>query len=141
MRLPRDSDGDGLRLNMTSFLDMMFILVVFFLATSRFQEAERDEKIRLAKTSSKLPIGTVSDTLIINIDRDGRWIVDGKSRTIEELEEIVRTRRAEKEDTVVVLRADVRGQVGPLSQATEICHRIGFKTPSIAYENTGGPEG
>ena len=137
MRLRRITTGEGLRLNLTSFIDMMFILVVFFMATSRFHEAERDEKIRLAKTSSKLPISTPSDTFVINIDREGRWIVDGKARSIEELEELVRSRRTEREDAEVVLRADVRGSIGPLFQAQEICHRIGFKTPSVAYENTG----
>ena len=135
MRLARDATGRGLTLNLTSFIDMMFILVVFFLATSRFQEAERDEKIRLAKSSSKLPIGTLSDTLIINIDKDGRRIVDGKPRTLEELEEIVRERREARQDAEVVVRADVRSHVGPLAEALEICHRLGFKTPNVTYEN------
>ena len=138
MRLERSSSGDGTRLNMTSFIDMMFILVLFFLVTSRFAAEERDERIRLAKSASKLPITTISDTLVINIDEAGRWIVDGKARTLEELEEIVRARRAARESAEVVIRADVRGTIGPLSQAAEVCHRLGFKTPNIAYETVSG---
>lgn len=138
MRLPRNSNGEGLRLNMTSFIDMMFILVVFFVATSRFQEAERDERIRLAKSASKLPIAARSDTLVINIDRDGRWIVDGRERTAEELEEIVRACRAERPEAEVVVRADIRGAVAPVAQAFEICHRLGFKAPTFAYESAPG---
>jgi len=125
---------------MTPFIDMMFILVVFFLATSRFHQDERDESIRLAKSRSTMPISTVSDMLVINIDQEGRTIVDGVARTIEELEEIVRARRAEKEDSEVVVRADVRAYVGPLAEALEICHRLGFKTPKVTYANAGGAE-
>jgi biopolymer transport protein ExbD len=133
--LERRSSGQALALNMTSFIDMMFILVTFFLVTSRFQEAERDEAIRLAKSRSTLPISTLSDTLVINVDKDGRKIVDGKPRTLVELEEIVRTRKSQKQNAEVVVRADIRGLVGPLAEALEICHRLGFKTPNITYEN------
>ncbi len=137
MRLPRGANGEGLRLNMTSFIDMMFILVVFFVATSRFQEAERDERIRLAKSASKLPISPLSDTLVINIDREGRWIVEGRERTLEELDRIVRTYGSERKDAEAVLRADVRGAVRPLAEASEICHRHGLKI-HFAYESAPG---
>jgi len=135
LRVARDESRQGLTLNMTSFIDMMFILVLFFLVTSRFQEAERDEAIRLARSTSALPINTLSDTLVINIDKDGRKIVDGKPRTAEELEEIVRSRRAQRENAEVVVRADIRAFVAPLAETLEICHRLGFKTPSITYQN------
>jgi biopolymer transport protein ExbD len=123
---------------MTSFIDMMFILVTFFLVTSRFQEAERDEAIRLAKSRSTLPISTLSDTLVINVDKDGRKIVDGKPRTLVELEDIVRTRKGQRQNSEVVVRADIRGLVGSLAETLEICHRLGFKTPNITYESTDG---
>ena len=123
--------------NMTPFIDMMFILVVFFIATSRFHQAERDESVRLAKSRSSMPISTVSNLLVINIDNDGRRIVDGRVREIDELERIVRERQAAKPDTDVVVRADTRGRVGPLVETIEICVRLGFKTPSISYLQEG----
>ena len=138
MRLERRSSGQALALNMTSFIDMMFILVTFFLVTSRFQEAERDEAIRLAKSRSTLPITTRSDTLVINVDKDGRWIVDGKPRSLVELEEIVRARKAQKQNAEVVLRVDHRGDRAPVLEALEVCHRLGFKIPNITFENVDG---
>jgi biopolymer transport protein ExbD len=137
MRIPRDESSDEVFLNLTAFIDMMLVLVIFFLATSRFHEEERDEAIRLAKSHSKLPISTVSDVLIINVDRDGQRIVDGKPRTLEELEEIVRARKAAKEDSEVVVRADERGNMHPFLEVIEVCTRVGFKTPNITYEAAG----
>ena len=110
----------------------MFILIVFFLATSRFTEAERDESIRRAHTRASMPISTPSDMFVINIDKDGRTIVDGDVKTLEELEDIVRQRRLEA-DAEVVIRADVRGHVRALAETFEICHRLGFKTPNFTY--------
>ncbi len=133
MRVRRDRSSNGVMPNMTPFIDMMFILVVFFIATSRFHEAERDESVRLAKSRSDMPIGTVSELLVINIDKDGQKIVDGRVRALDELEQIVRERHAAKPDGDVVVRPDVRGLVGPLVETIEICVRVGFKYPNIAY--------
>ncbi len=123
--------------NMTPFIDMMFILVIFFLATSRFQQEERDESIRLARSKATMPIAAASDMLVINVDQDGRKIVDGKVRSLEELEEIVRARKSAKKDGDVVIRADERARVGQLQEAHEICVRQGFKSANIAYQNVG----
>ena len=137
MRVERDEGSEEIFLNLVAFIDMMLVLVIFFLATSRFTEAERDESIRLARTKASMPIGAPSDMLVINIDKEGRKIVDGRPRTLAELEAIVRDRRAAREDAEVVLRADIRGQVAPLAETLEICHRLGFKTPNITYETVG----
>ncbi len=137
MRVPRDESTDEIFLNLTAFIDMMLVLVIFFLATARFQEEERDESIRLAKSKSTMPIATVSDTFVINIDKDGRPIVDGRALSLEELEEIVRTRKAQKEDSEVVLRADVRALIGSLSEVHALCARLGFKTANFAYQMPG----
>ena len=134
MRVRRTTEHDSAAPNLTTFIDMMFILVVFFIATSRFHEAERDESVRLARTQSTMPIATVSDVLVINVDQDGRKVIDGRERSLEELEAIVRQRHEEKPDGEVVVRADVRGLVGALAETLEICTRIGFKTPNIAYK-------
>ena len=136
MRIRRsETSGDQFLLNLTPFLDMMFILIVFFLATSSFTEAERDEDIRLAQTRSTMPISTPSKLLVINIDKDGKKIVDGHERTLEEVEEIVRDRRQKDEDADVAVRVDRRGMVAPLLETLEICVRLGFETPNITYAN------
>jgi biopolymer transport protein ExbD len=134
MKVQRDEPNEDVLLNLTAFIDMMLVLVIFFLATSRFQQEERDESIRLASTRSKLPISTVTDLLVINVDKEGQKIVDGRLRTLQEVEEIVRKRRAENENAEIVLRIDVRARVLSEREVTEICHRLGFKVPSIAYE-------
>lgn len=138
MRTHRDDSSEEVGPNMTPFIDMMFILVIFFLATSRFHAEERDERIRLAKSKSTMPIATVSDMLVINVDKDGRKIVDGKVRTMEELEAIVRARRSSKPDAEVVIRGDERVPFGKVHEAVDVCTRNGFKAPHVAGQNAAG---
>ena len=140
MRIPREGDGEKATnsLNMTPLIDMLFILIIFFLATSRFQQEERDEKIQLVKTRSdtSLPIATPRALLVIDIDKDGRKRVNGRERTLEEIEEIIRKRLEEDDKAEFVLRADLRARVGDLGGVTEICHRLGIKTPKISYQRS-----
>jgi biopolymer transport protein ExbD len=135
VRIAREESSEEVGPNMTPFIDMMFILVIFFLATSRFHAEERDERIRLARSRSGMPIATVSDVLVINVDRDGRKIVDGKVRSLSELEEIVRARKAEREDAEVVIRPDRDVRYDHVYEALEVCTRLGFKSPHLASSN------
>ena len=133
MRIRRDDEPRG-SLNLTPLIDMLFILIVFFLATSRLREEERDESIELVSTSNKrLPIAPPSDILVIDIDRDGRKLVHGKERTLEELEGILRTRIEENPEGDVIVRADKRATVAHFAETTEICHRLGLRDPKLTY--------
>lgn len=136
MRIPRQKTATGASPNMTPLLDMMFILIIFFLATSRFQQEERDETIQLVKSRSTLPITPVTDLLVINIDREGNRTVDGKPRNLEEVETLIRDRLRERPETEVVVRADRRALVRYLDETLEICHRLGIKFPKRPFEAT-----
>ncbi|MCZ6792799.1 MAG: biopolymer transporter ExbD [Planctomycetota bacterium] len=136
MRVQREVERAQSTPNMTPFIDMLFILIIFFLATSRFHEEERDEKIQLVKTRSdtSLPIATPRSLLVVDIDKDGRKTINGREKTLEEIEAIIRKRLEEDEKAEFVVRSDLRARVGDLGSVTEICHRLGVKTPKISYQ-------
>ena len=134
MRIARRPTRVGTSVNMTPLLDMMFILVIFFLATSRFQQDERDQSIQLVKSRSKMPISTVSDLVVINIDQHGNKSVEQRPRSLDEIETLLRERLKDRPETEVVVRADRRALVQHLEETLEICHRLGIKTPKVPYE-------
>ena len=137
MKIQRDEDRPLIAPNMTPLVDMLFILIVFFLATSRFQQEERDQSIELVKSKSSLPLATARSLLVIDIDKEGRKMVNGREKTLEEIEAIIRQRAAEDKEAEIVLRADRRARVAHLEETTEICHRLGITTPKISYGVAG----
>ena len=74
MRLPEsESELDGP--NMTPVIDMVFLLLIFFLCATRFDQEERElsavlPEVVLAELLSLLPA-----ELVVNIARDGKYIV------------------------------------------------------------------
>lgn len=137
MNLRREPQREKSSLNLTPLIDMLFILIVFFLATSRFQQDERDEKVKLVQSRSKLPIATANDLLVIEVLESGEKRVHGETKTLEELEKIIRERVERSAGAEIVIRADRRARVGHLQETTEICHRLGLETPKIAYAQGG----
>lgn len=137
MKIERQEEASDLAPNMTPLIDMLFILIIFFLATSRFQQAERDEAIQLVKSRSKLPIATANDLLVIDIDREGRKLIHGRERTLEEVENVVREKIETQRDAEIVVRADRRTLVTYLAETLEICHRLGIEKPKVSYESPG----
>ena len=70
----------GVSIEMTPMIDMVFLLLIFFLGATTFQQTEREMQIALPMASSSEPISAVLQELVVNVDLDGRIIV--ASRTL-----------------------------------------------------------
>ena len=59
---------------------------------------------------------------------------NGRILDLPELETIMRTRLDKRKDMEVVIRADLRATVKHLQETTDVCHRLGVKTPNVSYQ-------
>ncbi len=72
MKLDTDVGGPGdLVLNLTPMIDVVFLLLIFFMLATTFMDPEREIDIDLPEASSSLALDTQHDELIINVMRDG----------------------------------------------------------------------
>ena len=74
--------GDDARVELTPMIDVVFLLLIFFLVATTFQQSEREMEITLPETVSGGPISMALRELVINVDAQGRYIVSG--RTLDE---------------------------------------------------------
>lgn len=65
-------------LNITPLIDVVFLLLVFFLVATRFAEEERFLDLPLPSASHANALAVPPQQLIINITDDGRYYVRGK---------------------------------------------------------------
>ena len=61
-------------------IDILFTLIIFFLATATFQEQERDKDIQLPKLAGQ-SLSSAPRPLIINVTKQGSYIVHTKTPT------------------------------------------------------------
>ena len=70
-------------------LDVMFILIIFFLATTTFKEEERDIQVRLPEDVEGETLSSSDRVIVINIRKSGAYVMLDQQVTVEEMRELV----------------------------------------------------
>jgi biopolymer transport protein ExbD len=116
-----------LAINMAPLIDMVFLLLIFFLVATRFMEQERELDMTLPTASEARPLTATPRELFVNIDQQGRFFVDGRFRLEEELEHVMRQAAANNPLTqTVVIRADRHADWQSVATAINVCKKVGI---------------
>lgn len=65
-------------INMTPMIDCVFLLLIFFLVASKFEEEERQMNISLPQASEAVPKTIRPKELIVNVTQEGHYYVAGQ---------------------------------------------------------------
>ena len=96
-------------LSLTPLIDIVFLLLIFFLVATRFAEEEREMDVQLPDASEAKPLTSEPRELFVNIDERGRYYVTGKMVTLPELDPILKAAWVNNPGRAsVVIRADKR---------------------------------
>jgi biopolymer transport protein ExbD len=118
-------------IELTPLIDMVFLLLIFFLVATTFHQEEREMQIALPAAKAAGPISANLRELIINVDRDGQIFVGGRSSTPGELRELVTQRVAVNPEQKVAIRGD-RGTVyANVVRVLDICKAAGIQEPYL----------
>src|SRR4026209_147619 len=63
--------------NLVPLTDMVFNLLIFFMAATTFTQIEKDMSLQLPQTSASRPLSAPPQQLVINIRQDGSTWVNG----------------------------------------------------------------
>lgn len=83
MRMPAAERED--ELNLTSMIDVVFLLLIFFLVATRFDEEEKLVSINLAEILQAQPLTAGAKELVVNITKEGTFNVAGKDYSEEQI--------------------------------------------------------
>ena len=114
-------------LSITPLIDVVFLLLIFFLVSSRFAEEERELELNLPSVSEALPATAQPNELVVNIDQEGRFFIDGSFRPEEQVEQIMRRAQSNNPLTqAVVIRADKKTDWDRVALAMNMCKKVGI---------------
>lgn len=92
MRIPSRQREFGLRFNITPLIDVVFLLIIFFLAASHFVRNEMQEEVELpTATQEEDPSADDSSPsrLVLTITRDEQLHVAGRAVSLVEVEHLI----------------------------------------------------
>ena len=95
--------------NMTPMIDCVFLLLIFFLVATRFEEAERDMNVLLPDANEAMPITERPKDLYINVSQQGEFSVLGQKLNEQQLLGVLQKSAANNPGKqIVYIRADKR---------------------------------
>jgi len=114
-------------LNMTPIIDVVFQLLLFFLVATRFAAEDRELDVMLPAASEAKPLIAQPREMFVNIDHQGRYFVQGKIVSGDEVEHILRQAAADNPaNQSVVIRADRRVQLDSAVFVMNACNKVGI---------------
>jgi biopolymer transport protein ExbD len=131
MLIKSQDPTEGLSIELTPLIDMVFLLLIFFLVATTFHQTEREMQIALPIAESAGPISATLREIIVNVDVDGQIIVSGRRIEPEDLQTMVTEAVAVNPDQKVTVRGD-RGTVyGHVVRVLDICKGSGVQEPYL----------
>lgn len=131
----RHSQHEDVEINITPMLDIVFIMLIFFIVTSSFiRETGVDIDKPLADEAGALSNGTI---LVAVRDNDDIWMA---SRQVElrEVRSMVERARAENPEGSVVVVADKGARIGTVTQVMDQVKLAGVDGVALSAERPGG---
>jgi len=120
MSIRRQSTEEA-TINLTPMIDVVFLLVIFFMVGSKFSEAESRIRVNVPSIGEMRSITRAPDERIVSVELDGSISLDGTPLTRSQLTETLRAEYANYPGLKVALRADADGSY---QQAIEVLHAI-----------------
>ena len=133
-----DEQEEGLSIELAPIIDMVFLLLIFFLVATTFHQTEREMKIILPVSSTAGPISATLREIVINVDEAGNIIVSGRQMSGEDLQALVQEAVAVNPDQKVTVRGDRNTAYAHVVTVLDICKGAGIQDP---YLDTQLPPG
>jgi biopolymer transport protein ExbD len=127
-------------LNVTSLVDVLFLLLIFFMLTGTFKRAGELE-LQLPDSSSATPAdGTEAAQIELVITEDGRLLVDGAPVGFPQLKGRLESLRSADPGSRVMIKAEAGVQHGDVVRILDMVREAGFPGVGIGthIQNTGG---
>ena len=137
MNLRPGHKEETVEVNMTALIDVVFLLLIFFMVTTTFDRHAR-LKVSLPEASTKA-VQQQDEPLVLSIDAKGnyflneRQIVNQQLDTLKQaLQKVIAEKKQDYKDVSLVLRADANTPHQAVVRAMDAASQLGMSKLSIA---------
>lgn len=120
--------SEAAEINIAPLMDMVFILLIFFIVTTVFVE---ETGVDVQKPSAASAKDLEKNSLLIAVTREGKVVYGGREYSLNGIRALVARELAEREMPVIIL-VDKSARSGMLVDVIDECKLGGAKTVSIA---------
>ncbi|MDF1686100.1 MAG: biopolymer transport protein ExbD [Parvibaculaceae bacterium] len=117
--------------SLTPLIDVVFLLLIFFMLASTFLQTQTLTVITPAPDDSE-EVDTDRVVIELGVHTDGHLTLDGSTVSVAALEDKLKARIKESPDAIVSVLAEKNAEVQPLIWAVDAARRAGADTVSTS---------
>lgn len=122
-------------LNLTAMLDVMFLLIIFFMLGMRFIDDERKIGLRVPEVVDRGTLTAAPARKEVNVFRDGTITLDKTVVTLDQLTTRLAAARRQYSELGVLVRGDARGEFQTVASVLTACKRAGIQDLGITVRS------
>ena len=120
---------------MAPMIDMVFLLLVFFMCVSTLAKADKAEKVELPESHASEVPEDVSARGVVSVKEDGSIFVGTQSVSLEVLKERIGGELKRNQELQITVRADKTTPFGEIKKVLKACAEVGaYEVIYATYE-------
>lgn len=128
-------------LNLTPMIDVLFLLIIFFMAGTKFTDWESRLNLKLPQVSQDGALAPAPEKRVVNVYQDGRITFDRDFVTMNELTQRLTAAKREYGGLGVVVRGDAEGAFQHVASVLGACRDAGITDMGISVRVVQNTEG
>lgn len=130
---------EELHINLTSMVDVVFLLLIFFMVASKFAEEERSIDLQLPKVGAAGQAKPDNQPRRVALDGAGGIQLDGRKLSLQQLQDDLKLAATQFGDVRVVIDGDARCPFQGVAAAMAACREAGVTNLSVTVELAAAP--
>jgi biopolymer transport protein ExbD len=123
-------------LNLTAMLDIMFLLLIFFVLNTKFLDDERQINLQVPQVNGQNKLAAADQQKTINVYRDGSIRLDGTTVTLSDLTARLAAARQKTKNLGVLVRGDGHGELQQVADVLTACKQAGVSDLAVSVRLT-----
>lgn len=131
-----ESQNDG-NFPLAPMIDVLFILLIFFIVTYAYQQIERDMSVALPISEESTSLEQTTRDIIINITKEGDLIVNRRQVSIDQLRSLLKQAKEVLNVNSVLIRADKKAFHEYVVNVLDVCAGLDIRKVSFVTLEEG----
>jgi biopolymer transport protein ExbD len=139
VRVPSNLKPGQSTFNMTPMIDVVFLLIIFFMVATRFSDLEQNIELELPEVASDSLDRAPPQPRTVVVFADGHVELDSRTVTLDELKGSLAAQQQTDPNTSVVVRGDSRCEFQHIASAMAACRDAGISELGITVRMASSP--
>jgi biopolymer transport protein ExbD len=119
-------------LNLTPMIDIVFLIIIFFMVGTKFSELERNISLQVPQVSDVSTLSSAPERKVVSIFSDGRITLNRRDLSLTELQQDLANARQQYQDLGVIVRGDASCSFQNVASVLSACRAAGIAEMGIS---------